>query len=397
VRVLWANLDLRRFLSAMAVYQTADALAQLALAQVVVFEVGSGATPGEIARVLAVTAIPLTVAGPAAGLVVDRWPRQRLVSTICVLRAGVTACAVAVVATESRALGYAIAFVLLALSRVVFTARSAALPHVVERDDLVKADAVATLIGMGAALLGGGAAALAAADHAPAAFLVAAAAQVLAGAMWARVGVELGGAGGPVAVGAVTRELLSGVRFLVADRRIGAAVLAVWTHRFLLGAGFVVLVLVAEERFGLEATGYSVALAVVGIGAGLGTIAAPWLAARLSPPALLPVTFGVAALGSAIAAGSDGRVGPVVGAVVAASAYQALRVVADARLQAASPDVVVGRAFAAYDVMTNLAFVIAGLVLVPLWAPGRDELLLGAVAVGYTTAGIALFHRDTKS
>jgi hypothetical protein len=56
----------------------------------------------------------------------------------------------------------------------------------------------------------------------------------------------------------------------------------------LLGAGFVVLVLIADSRYRLQISGYGVALAATGLAAFAGTLAAPPLARRYSPGALVP-------------------------------------------------------------------------------------------------------------
>jgi fatty acid desaturase len=45
--------------------------------------------------------------------------------------------------------------------------------------------------------------------------------------------------------------------------------------------------------------------------------------------------------------------------------------------------VVRGRVFAVYDVMYNVAFVAAGLVMVPLWRLGRERSLLWLIATGF--------------
>ncbi|MDT5233002.1 MAG: hypothetical protein QOI39_3502, partial [Mycobacterium sp.] len=47
--------------------QLADGLAQITFAQFVLFDVARGATPARIAAVLAVTLLPFSVVGPAAG------------------------------------------------------------------------------------------------------------------------------------------------------------------------------------------------------------------------------------------------------------------------------------------------------------------------------------------
>src|SRR5262249_60970514 len=79
----------------------------------------------------------------------------------------------------------------------------------------------------------------------------------------------------------------------------GPPLWAGWAPRFLLGGGFILLVLVAAERSHLQGPGYGLALAGTGTAAFAGTLAAPVLARRWRPQALLQLAFlppGVAAL-----------------------------------------------------------------------------------------------------
>ena len=97
----------RGFLGGQVSSQMADAITTLTLAQVIVFDIGKGATPGAIARALAVSALPVALAGPFAGRIADRWQRQRVLSLVGVLKAVATAAAMTVPLTRNPALGYA--------------------------------------------------------------------------------------------------------------------------------------------------------------------------------------------------------------------------------------------------------------------------------------------------
>jgi predicted MFS family arabinose efflux permease len=203
----------------------------------------------------------------------------------------------------------------------------------------------------------------------------------------------------PPVGGGVAPPLVEGLRRLQAELReeirtialvppVRRPLLAVWAHRFLLGGGFILLVLIADALFHLEVSGYGLALAVTGVAALGGTLAAPPLARRFPPLALVPLTFVVAGV-AALVAGFEPTLGVLIAGVGAAAfAFQVLKVLVDALVQEAAPDQVRGRVFAAYDVLYNVAFVLAGLALVPLWQPDREQLLLWGVGAAFLAAGL---------
>ncbi|HEX6419910.1 MAG TPA: apolipoprotein N-acyltransferase [Acidimicrobiales bacterium] len=386
----------RRLLAGQAAGQLADGLAQIAFAQVVLFEVGQGATPWEIAKLLAATLLPYSLVGPFAGVVIDRYDRRRVMVAVSLFRAALVTAAVSALALDSQALAYAAVLLLLSSSRFVLAAKGAALPNTVGGEDLVTANAVSALAGMTAAFAGavGGSAFVAAV---PALGLVLAGAAYLAAAR-AFHGLPPVGGGGATerlahGLGRVAGELVDGLAFAARRRAVRQPLLAVAGNRLLLGAGFILLVLVADERYGLEAPGYGLALAVTGVGAFAGTWLAPVLGARCDRRTLLPLTFLVGAAAASAGAYSATLAVLVTGVGAAAFAFQVLKVLVDALLQQACPDGVRGRVFSVHDLLYNVAFVAAGLALVPLWSPGRERALLWALAVGFVAAGAVLARR----
>mgnify|MGYP000001726090 CR=1 FL=1 len=67
--------------------QAADGLLQITFAQILLFEIGPGATPWEIAKLLMVTLLPFSLVGPFAGVLIDRYDRRRVMVAVSVLRA----------------------------------------------------------------------------------------------------------------------------------------------------------------------------------------------------------------------------------------------------------------------------------------------------------------------
>lgn len=384
---------LRQLVSGQMLSQAADGLAQIAFAQVVLFEVGEGATPLELTGLLAASLLPFSVVGPVAGIFVDRWERRRILVTVSVARAALMAASPIVLVLDSEALAYVAIVLLLSSSRFVLAAKGAGLPWTVPRDELVTGNSISAIAGMTAAFVGAvvGSAFVA---PAPAAGLVGAAALYLVAAVTFRRLETLGGGTATESVrtglARVGHELREELAEVARRAEVRTPLLAVWAHRLVLGAAFIVLVLVADRRYGLEAPGYGLALAVTGVGAFLGTWLVPGLARRFRPRALLPLTFLPAALAAAVGGFAPNLVVLIAGLGVTALAFQVLKVTTDALLQESATDLVRGRVFSVYDVLYNVAFVLAGLALVPLWELGRESELLWLSALVFLLFGAGL-------
>ncbi len=385
--------DFRSLVSGQAVGQLADGLAQISFAQLVLFEVGRGATPARIATVLAATLVPFSVAGPLAGVFIDRWDRQRTLVVASWLRAALAVAGIAAALARAEVFAYVGVILLLSSSRFVLDAKGAVLPRTVAPEDLVRANAISGLLGMTAAFVGGVGGAMFVSASVEAGFLAAAVCYSLAAVLFARLPFE-GGRHREVALGRalgrLVRELGEGIRVTAVTGALRRPLLAVWTHRLLLGAGFIVLVLVADSRYHLSVAGYGLALAVTGISAFAGTVTAPYLVRRWRPQALLPIAFLPPAAGAIVAGYYPGLVALLVAVGGTAFAFQCLKVLTDALVGRAAPDAVRGRVFSLYDVLYNVAFVVAGLLMVPLWHHGSPRALLWLVG-GLYAAGWFVF------
>jgi apolipoprotein N-acyltransferase len=369
-----------------ALGQLGDGLTQIAFAQLVVFDIGRGASPGRIAGILAVTLLPFSIVGPLGGVLIDRWDRRRTLIIASLCRASLAAVAIAAAAWRSEVLAYAGVVLLLSSSRFVLDAKGAVLPRTVGTRELVRANAISGLIGMTAAFIGAVGGAMFVSWSVMAGFLAGAGAYVAASACFARL-PAVGGGTRTATVAAVVvqlaRELRAGVAVIVRTPDLRRPLTAVSLHRLLLGAGFVLLVLVADQRYHLQASGYGLAIAVTGAAAVVGTVSAPWLSGRWPPPVLLPLAFLPPAAAVAVVGYAPSLASLVCAVAVAAVSFQSLKVIADALVGRNSPDEVRGRVFAIYDVLYNVAFVLAGLLMIPLWQLGREQALAWWLASGF--------------
>jgi hypothetical protein len=307
------------------------------------------------------------------------------------LRGIVTAAAMTVPLTRNSTIGYVALGLLLIGSRIVYTARSASLPHVVDRNALVAADSLSAITGMVAASIGGLIAA-GLADSVPVMTLaIAAGLQVTSAALFASSSVDFGGgAKASHDHHPVLRDLRIGAQELLSVGRVRRAVITVCVHRFLLGAAIVVLTLVADQRYALQAAGYAVALLAVGAGTFTATLVTPRLVRRCGRDRVLGGSFLLAAAFSSVAA-FDQRAPLMIGAVAGLGfSFQLARVVTDAVVQSGVNDASLGRAFAVYDISYTLSFVVAGLAVVPLWSVTFPGGLLGGISGAYLVAATTL-------
>ncbi len=378
----------RRLLVGQFLGQAGDGLAQIAFAQLVVFEAGKGATASHIALLLAVTLLPFCVAGPVAGVVIDRRGRRRVLIVTSIVRATIALLAISTVVYRSHAGALLGVLLLLSTSRFVLAAKGAALPRTVEPDALVVANSLSGLAGMAAAFLGAVGGSTFVGHSVVAGFVAAAVLYSLAAWAFARVhglggqpAVNPGGPGLPPRAGLT--DIRTALRVIADTRDLRGPLVAVAVHRMLLGAGFVLVVLSADSMFHLRIAGYGLALGVAGVAALGGTLAAPALARRRPPRTWLPLCFLPPAVACAIAGFSPVMTLLIASLAVTAFSFQVLKVMVDALVGRASPDALRGRIFAAYDVLYNLAFVASGLLMIPLWHAGRTRELLWLLAIGF--------------
>lgn len=366
-----------------------DGLAQISFAQLVLFDVGRGATPARIAAVLAATLLPFSLVGPLAGVLIDRWNRRRILVLGSWLRAVLALGGLATAAAHAEVPAYVFVLLLLSSSRFVLAAKSAVLPGLVRPEKLVQANAVSGLSGMSAAFIGGVGGAMFVALSTVAGFLAAVGAYVVAGLFYRPLPVVHHDVA-PDPIGRALRELAvdlaRGVRTIATTPALRRPLLAVGTHRMLLGGAFVLVVLVADSRYHLSTPGYGLAVAVTGVAAFGGTVTAPFLVRNRRATVLLPLMF-LPPAAAGLLAGYRPSLPVLLGAVaVTAWSFQCLKVLADALLGRAAPDAVRGRVFSLYDVLYNVAFVVAGLVMVPLWHPGAAGRLLWVLSGAYVVA-----------
>ena len=144
----------RKLLAVRVFGQAGDGLLQTALATFVLFSPQRESDPQKIALAFAILLLPYSVIGPFVGVFIDLWSRRSILIRANWLRVA-TMLVIALLITGNSANMLLAVFVLLSLgvNRFVQAALSASLPHVVDEQDLVPANALFPTLGTTAASL----------------------------------------------------------------------------------------------------------------------------------------------------------------------------------------------------------------------------------------------------
>lgn len=142
----------RRLLYVRLFGQAGDGILQTALATFVLFSPQREADPEKIALSFAILLIPYSVVGPFVGLFIDSWSRRTILYRANLLRV-ITMLAIALVVTGHSANKTLAILVLVSLgiNRFIQAALAASVPHVVDEENLVGANALFPTLGTASA------------------------------------------------------------------------------------------------------------------------------------------------------------------------------------------------------------------------------------------------------
>src|SRR3954465_4269179 len=151
--------DFRRLLGTRLLSQFGDGVFQAALAGTLLFNPQRATDPIDVAAGFAVLLLPYSLAGPFAGVWLDRWSRRQVLLRANLVRAVlVVGVAGLVLAGVGGTAFYVAGLAVFSANRFVLAALSAGLPHTVDEPSLVSANALSTTAGAVVTVLGGGAA-----------------------------------------------------------------------------------------------------------------------------------------------------------------------------------------------------------------------------------------------
>ena len=403
VREVFAGEGFRRFFVARAISQVGDGIFQIAAAAVLLFE-DPGDTPiTKLFIISAVVLVPFSVISPFSGVFIDRWERRSILTWVPIMRAGFAALlpVAALGGTEGIAF-YAVVLIVLSANRFFLATMSAVLPQLVPEDDLIVANSVsstggsvANVVGLGlgtalAGLVGGSQAAAIAAVAFVISALTARLVPVHRGLPAHRISVR-------EEIAEVLRQMAEGLRAVRDDRRVRFAMSAIGTVQFLVGAVTAVLFYAFIVVLELPVEDATAVLGVLAVGIGVGIVFVPPIANRFRHDLLIPISFVIAGLGVILAAAGDiSRVRLSVGTFFVGISYAFAKIPVDTIVQEQMADQIRGRAFAAYDMLFNIARVTGvGIMAIAYRYEPSTRMLIVAIGIAYliVSVGAAIWER----
>jgi MFS family permease len=416
-RRLLGRRDFRRLLSVRVFGQFADGVFQASLAGTILFNPERQAHAGDIAAGFAVLLLPYSLLGPFAGVLLDRWSRQRVLLFANLVRALLVCGVAAEIANGVHDQPFYLSvLVVISVNRFILSALSASLPHVVEPEQLVSANSISVTAGSVVAATGGGAAiAIKAAfgsGNGGYALVALGAALCYTLAGWC----ALGFAPDQLGPDEDTREhrdsvlhvlagLAGGIRHIRSHPSVGRAFVVIGIQRFVYGISAICTLLLYRNYFtdhgwfhaGLGGLGQVVA--ALAVGGGLAAVLTPLAARRWGytrwPGALL-ISAGVVEL----ALGVPFKLQLFLpAAALLGLCAQGVKICVDTLTAQRVSDEYRGRVFSIYDTLFNLVFVGAG-VLTALTLPETGKSVPAVIALGlvYLVTGTVYYlSRDAEA
>ncbi|MGH3485082.1 MAG: MFS transporter [Nocardioidaceae bacterium] len=403
----------RRLLSVRLTSQLGDGLFAAGLTWLVLLSPERRQSPEEVAVAAAVLLLPFSLVGPFTGVFLDRWSRQRVLMWGQPVRIALALGLIAAADRTSLVVAYALAIGALGVNRFLLAALSAGLPHVVPRQLLLTANALAPTAGTVAAVigfgLGGGLLAILGdvdgGTGSTAALLAGAAGFGAASLLAGRLGrQQLGPDRQPdqprwtQELGVVVTGLRQGLRHLVRRPAAGRALVMIGSHRFWFGLWTVQVAMLAlhgDNDRDLPAAAFVATAA--GAGILVAAVITPPGRRRVGDRGWITALLAVSAVAIGVCTPIAGVPPLMVAGFVCGLAAQGLKICVDTAVQRHVDDDYLGRAFAIYDVVFNVVFVGAAALatlLVPTSGASLPATILSATGLAATALWYRFFCHD---
>ena len=366
--------------------QIGDGIFQSALASFVLFSPERQPDAVSAATAFAVILLPYSVVGPYAGVFLDRFSRQRIIQFSNLVR--VADLILITILIKSGQTGVPLTLLVLVafgLNRLILAGLSAGLPLIVTKDELISANALAVTGGSIGVVIGGGIGigvkkifdVHGKSDQSDAkVILIAGLCYLVSALLTSRLGRKEIGPSDHEVTSQIkgARELLEGLKILKNHPDALRGIFATAIQRGGLTALTLMGLLLERNTFNPPSNpdaglaGFAYALAVAGVGFGVGSFVTPffvsylgrhkWIRAMMIAPGIFLVFFAFLPKEWLL----------ITTAFFIAACGQAVKVTNDALVQSQISDEYRGRVFAFYDVAVN-AVIVMGAVVAALILP----------------------------
>jgi MFS family permease len=408
--------EFRRLLELRAVSSFGDGLFQGGLAGALLFNPDRAANPWEIAGSFAVLYLPYSLLGPFAGALLDRWDRRVVLVGANAARLLLMLSVALLLELRAGAVGILLgALIVNGFTRFVTSGLSAALPHVVPREQVLTMNSVATAVSAVALFIGAifmllPRSVFGAGDTGSAAVIFMASAPVaLALLLSVRFTPRVLGPDdsaravhGSVAY-AVATGWVYGLRTVVTVRSVGATLSGVVAHRAAFGINTLLVLVIVRHTGSASVAGFGMALlfaSFAGFGLFLANFLTPVAVHRWGRYATGNVALAAAAAIQLSAVGLDLPVMMACGFLLGA-AGQMVKLCGDSAMQLDVDDALRGHVFTVQDSMFWVSFVGAitlSAAVIPV--DGHSPALVIAGSVAYLlglAAHATIGRRATQS
>jgi MFS family permease len=418
LRHLLRGRQFRKLFAVRLTSQFGDGVFQVALASYVLFSPERQADAAAIAGTLTSVLLPFSIVGPFAGVFLDRWNRRQILFVFNLVRTIPVLVVAVVISTGADDLILFVAVIAaFSVNRFLLAGLSASLPRVVDRAELVLANAVTPTSGTFSYMCGLGAGT--GLSHLPLGIDDGTAVVVIAAVIYccaallalriprAQLGPDLGDNHPRIwaEFRRVARGLAAGLRHLNQRRQAAYALAVIGAHRFWFGLLTVSTILLFRNTFepgnpDAALAGLSLTVLVGGLGFLTAAVTTPIATRRLQPRGWIVVLLGAAAVFAVVPAALYTKAAVVIGAYFLGFWSQGIKICVDTLVQTNVDDAFRGRVFSVYDVVFNVIFLVAaGVGALAIPDDGQSHVLLGIVSVGYIVTGLgyAAASRTTET
>ena len=396
--------------------QLTDGMFQSALASFILFSPERQPDAVKAALAFAVVLLPYSIVGPYVGIFLDRFSRKRVVQLANLFRAFDLLVIAYLIYKGSTGIVLTL-FVLISFgaNRLILAGLSAGLPLLVNKKELVSANALAVTGGTIAVVIGGGLGIALKSildvsntgDFVDGVLILISAGGYLLAALFAmrfskaeigpqphEVPQEIRGFG----------EVLQGFNILKKHGDALRGIFGTGVQRGGITALTLMALLLERNTFndpsdpdaGLR--GFAYALAVAGIGIGLGALAGPYGVAKFGRHKWMRISM-IAPIGFLIVFGLFPNEFMMIATAFFVGGFgQSFKITSDALVQSKIADEFRGRIFAFYDVAVNGAIVSGAMIAALTLPPGGASLVLPwLIAISYTITALVLLRKSKFS